>query len=70
MKRIKYRTEPRKPKTVWYVGEMLGDEEVDGKQFETKKEAIKWIRKELKYLPDYTFELFKIQANFIEAWVE
>lgn len=69
MRRINYKTEPRKPKTGWLVKELFKGKEEGSVQFETKKEAMEWIREQIKLWPrDYTYELFKIQANFIEAW--
>ena len=69
MKRVKYRKEPKKINQKWAVRE-LGEYGYDDINFfSTKKEALEHIREEIKaWRGGYTYELFKISSNFIEAW--
>jgi hypothetical protein len=72
MRRVKYKTEPKKINQRWAVRE-LGEYGYDDINFfSTKKEALEYIRAEIKEWKEpysfYTYELFKISSNFIEAW--
>jgi hypothetical protein len=69
MKRKNYKKEPKKlDQYKWAVREKTHGYDSFPERFETKKQALYYIRSEMKVWPETVYELFKIESNFVEAW--
>jgi hypothetical protein len=72
MKRKKYTKEPKRLNEYrWMVRGISNDavwDDIVG--FTTKAAALRYIRSDCQLWPDDTYELFKVDYNFVEAWTK